>query len=141
MDTQLAGHDELLREAWEARRRAYAPYSGFAVGAALLASSGAVYSGCNIENRSYGLTICAERVALFKAVTAGERRFVALAVVTEGPEVVLPCGACRQTLAEFGLDTVVVAATASGERTVLPLERLIPLPFVPPDVMDTDKHA
>lgn len=141
MNAQPGDHDDLLREAWEARRRAYAPYSGFAVGAALLASSGAFYSGCNVENRSYGLTICAERVALFKAVAAGERRFVALAVVTEEPDVVLPCGACRQTLAEFGLDTVVVAATASGQRTVLSLEKLLPLPFVPPDATGTIKEA
>lgn len=133
----MTDYEELLQAAREARTRAYAPYSQFAVGAALLASSGVVYSGCNVENRSYGLTICAERVALFKAVAAGERRFTAVAVVTEGPEVVTPCGACRQVLAEFGLETVVVASNLDGQQAVFKLSELLPLPFVPSDAVRT----
>ena len=135
----MAEYQQLMREAHEARARAYAPYSGFAVGAAVLASSGKIYAGCNVENRSYGLTICAERVALFKAVAAGERRFVAVAVVTDGPEVVAPCGACRQTLAEFGLEIVVIASTLTGQQAVFTLQELLPHPFVPPEA--TERHG
>lgn len=136
----MTNYDKLLEEAAEARKRAYAPYSRYAVGAALLASSNVVYSGCNVENRSYGLTVCAERVALFKAIAAGERRFKALAVVTEGPDLAMPCGACRQTLAEFGLDLVIVAATAQGLRTTRPLRELLPLPFIPSEVTSPRLH-
>lgn len=134
---RVTDYQELTRAAQEARRGAYAPYSQYAVGAALLASSGTVYLGCNVENCSYGLTMCAERVALFKAVAAGERRFTAIAVVTAGPEIVLPCGACRQTLAEFGLDTVVIASTLQGQQTILKLNALLPLPFVPAQLNET----
>jgi cytidine deaminase len=119
--------DELVALAKEARRNAYAPFSNFAVGAALLAKSGQVYSGCNVENASYGLSICAERVALFKAVAAGEREFVAIAVVTETGAT--PCGACRQVLREFGGDLRVIVANLKGERRVYTLEELLPHSF------------
>jgi len=95
---------ELLRAAERARRASYAPYSRFAVGAALLSTSGRVYLGCNVENASFGLSICAERSAIFQAVSAGEREFSAIAVTAGTGQGAPPCGACRQVLAEFGLD-------------------------------------
>ena len=116
---------ELIRLAREARERAYAPYSNFAVGAALLCASGRVYAGCNIENISYGLTTCAERVAVFKAVSEGEHDFVSIAVVTENGA--SPCGACRQVLSEFGPDMEVVIGHAdSDEYEVYTLTELLP---------------
>ena len=104
----------LLSEAIAARANAYAPYSQFPVGAALLARSGKVYRGVNVENASFGVTVCAERTALFTAIAAGERAFEAIAVVadTEGP--VRPCGACRQALAEFGTDLRIVMGNVAG---------------------------
>ena len=104
---------ELIHQARIARQKAYCPYSGFAVGAALLAESGKVYLGVNCENASFGATICAERSALTAAVTAGERHFLALAIAA-GDEPVKPCGICRQLLAEFG-DMAVYGAAVSGE--------------------------
>jgi len=120
---------ELVAVAREARDTAYAPYSGFAVGAALRTKSGRVYSGSNVENASYGVTICAERVAIFKAVSAGEREFEALAVVSE--TVAPPCGACRQVLAEFGLDTKVIIAGLDDSQEVHTVRDLLPIAFTP----------
>jgi cytidine deaminase len=100
---------ELISLAARARECAYAPYSGYAVGAALLGRSGQVYTGCNVENAVYSLTVCAERAALFKAVSEGERAFEAIAVVTSNGGT--PCGSCRQVLAEFGPDMQVLVAT------------------------------
>ncbi len=105
---------ELVRSAHEVRERAYAPYSHYAVGAALLGKSGRIYTGCNVENSSYGLTICAERAAVFKAVSEGEREFQALAVVTANGGT--PCGACRQVYLEFASpDAPVIVADAEGK--------------------------
>jgi len=107
--TELPITDEqLIAEARKAREFAYAPYSRFPVGAALFAKSGKVYTGCNIENSSYGLSICAERVALFKAVSNGEREFLTIAVVGMDSSPVFPCGACRQVLYEFSPDLTVL---------------------------------
>jgi len=106
-------YQQLIQIARQARQWAYAPYSHYAVGAALLGVSGKVYEGVNIENAAYPAGICAERVAVFKAVSEGERKFTAVAVVTSNGGA--PCGACRQVLAEFGLDTVVLIANAEGE--------------------------
>ncbi len=103
----------LIDLANEARRRAYAPYSNHYVGAALRTKSGRVFTGCNIENAAYPTGTCAERVAVFKAVSEGEREFEVIAVVT--PNGGSPCGACRQVLAEFGLDTIVLIANGKGE--------------------------
>lgn len=103
---------ELIRQAAAVQDQAYAPYSGYAVGAALLTASGQTFTGVNVENAVYPLTICAERAAVFSAVSAGQRDFQAVAVVTrDGGS---PCGACRQVLSEFGLDTIVIVADESG---------------------------
>jgi cytidine deaminase len=125
--------EELIDAAREARGWAYAPYSNYRVGAALLAASGKVYTGVNVENAAYPTGICAERVAVFKAVSEGEREFQAIAVVTANGG--SPCGSCRQVLAEFGLDTIVIIADETGrvikETTV---EGLLPGAFRPEDL-------
>ncbi|MBI5683985.1 MAG: cytidine deaminase [Verrucomicrobia bacterium] len=119
----------LVAAARVARRGVYAPYSKFRVGAALLASSGKVYHGSNVENASYGLTVCAERVAFFNAVSAGERRFVAIAVVSDGAAT--PCGACRQVMAEFApkLRILVAEAKRRGPVRTFLLDELLPSRF------------
>lgn len=119
----------LLAEARAARKNAYAPYSQFPVGAALLAESGRVYRGVNVENAAYGVTNCAERSALFAAIAAGERAFTAIAIVadTEGP--VRPCGICRQALAEFGDGLRVIMGNVTGEIDVRSLDSLLPAGF------------
>ena len=124
---------KLIRAAQEARKWAYAPYSGYAVGAALLTASGRVYDGVNIENAAYPSGICAERVAVFKAVSEGEREFLAVAVATDNGG--SPCGACRQVLAEFGLDTVLLIARADGQLlSETTLRELLPGAFGPSDL-------
>jgi cytidine deaminase len=120
--------EQLIEAAKQARQWAYAPYSHYLVGAAVLTSSGRIYDGINIENAAYPATICAERVALFKAVSEGERQFIALAVVTNNGGT--PCGICRQVLAEFGLDTTILVADDSGEvKLEVSLNELLPLAF------------
>ena len=118
---------ELIAAAAAAREWAYVPYSGFAVGAALLASNGTVYTGCNVENASYGLTVCAERNAVFHAVVSGARDFLAVAVVTANG--VTPCGACRQVLAEFSPTMTVITSDMAGNRRVYTLSELLPDAF------------
>ena len=122
--------EELIQAAIEARRRAYAPYSNYSVGAALLTSTGKIYTGVNIENAAYPTTICAERVAVFKAVSEGECKFTAIAVVTlNGGS---PCGSCRQVLAEFGLDTRILIADEQGRLLKeTSVEDLLPGAFMP----------
>jgi cytidine deaminase len=119
--------EELVTLAAEARREAYAPYSKYAVGAALLGKSGKVYTGCNVENAVYSETICAERTAVVKAISEGEREFKAIAVVTVNGGT--PCGACRQVLAEFGLDTRVLIATPKRLIRVETVSSLLPGAF------------
>ena len=118
---------ELVALAVQARGNAYAPYSHYEVGAALLAGSGRVYTGCNVENSSFGLTICAERTAAVKAISEGEREFVAVAVVTADGGT--PCGACRQVLAEFGPTMRVVIADTAGNCKTHSLPELLPNAF------------
>ena len=119
---------ELIESATEARLHAYVPYSRFAVGAAVQCRSGAIYVGTNIENISYGLTVCAERIAIGSAITAGEREFVAIAVVADTIEPIVPCGACRQFLAEFAPDLIIVSATLRGDQKIENLSHLLPDP-------------
>src|SRR6267143_4399034 len=118
----------LIQAASRARLQAYAPYSSFAVGAAVQCKSGNVFVGSNIENISYGLTICAERIAIATAVAAGEREFVAIAVVADTSETIVPCGACRQFLAEFAPELIIVSATVRGDQKIENLSHLLPDP-------------
>ena len=119
-------NDGLISAAWLAREHAYAPYSNFAVGAAALTDGGQVVSGANVENLSFGLTICAERVAIAAAVAGGARRISRVAVVADTSTPVSPCGACRQVMAEFGVDEVVIANRS--ETLVFKLSELLPRP-------------
>jgi cytidine deaminase len=118
---------DLIRRATEARDRAYAPYSRFKVGAALQTAAGDVFVGCNIENASLGLTICAERAAVASAVSEGCSDFTAIAVVTDGDVVCPPCGSCRQVLAEFNPNLHVIMTTTSGAVREMNLIELLPL--------------
>lgn len=124
---------QLVQTAIQARRWAYVPYSNYPVGAALVTDSGKIYDGVNVENAAYPTTMCAERIAVFKAVSEGERNFTAIAVVTSNGG--MPCGSCRQVLAEFGLDTWVIIADHNG-RIVneSSIKDLLPGAFLPHDL-------
>lgn len=133
---------ELIRAAFRAREYAYAPYSHFAVGAALLSQSGKIYTGCNIECASYSVTNCAERTALFKAVSEGECNFTAIAVVgartdrSDDSLITSPCGVCRQALYEFGgAELLVIMAKSEDDFTEMTLGKLLPLGFGPEKVV------
>ena len=121
--------EELVSLALKAREYAYAPYSGFAVGAAFLTTGGTVYTGCNVENSSYGLTMCAERVALFTAVAQGERNFAALAMAAGTEVYCSPCGACRQVFVEFGGDLKIYMANCHGAYKETTATQLVPEAF------------
>ena len=125
----MTEYDSLIATARRARENAHAPYSSFRVGAALRAKSGRIFGGCNVENATYGLTVCAERVAIFKAVSEGERGFDAVAVVTDADSLTPPCGACRQLIWEFCGDVPVVLANLKGKKEVLQMRDLFPKPF------------
>lgn len=121
--------EKLVQAALKARERAYAPYSHFRVGAALLGSSGTIYTGCNVENASYGATICAERTALVKAVSEGEQSFQALVIASGSPEPVAPCGICRQVLVEFGNDLKLWLVNTEGKTIETSLKECFPNAF------------
>jgi len=121
--------ERLIAEAFRSRGNAVSKRSGFSVGAAIEAEDGTIYGGCNVENSTYGLTVCAERVAIWKALSEGVRRFRAVAVVTGADEPTPPCGACRQILWEFAGDVPVVSATAGGKRKLYRMSDLLPEPF------------
>ena len=121
---------KLLESARTARDAAYAPYSGnFKVGAAVLTADGQIFTGCNIENASFGASMCAERVAIFSAIAAGQRQIKALAVIADTPQPVAPCGLCRQVLSEFSADCQVIMANLHGNYQVLTLDQLLPVAF------------
>lgn len=126
---------KLIDRAIVAREKTYSPYSHFSVGAALVCEDGSIYEGCNIENASYGLTNCAERTAIFKAVSEGRTKFKALAVVadTEGP--CAPCGACRQVMGEFNIP-IIIMGNLKGDIEVVSTEALLPFSFSSTDVID-----
>ncbi|MHB1418939.1 MAG: cytidine deaminase [Bacillota bacterium] len=117
---------ELLQVALGAMKNAYAPYSKFPVGAAVLTRNGKVYTGCNVENASSGLTVCAERTAIFKAVSEGEQEFSSIAVVADTDSYCSPCGACRQVIAEFGSDILVIMGNRHGEYQSKQISQLLP---------------
>lgn len=120
---------ELIKKAAQARQKAYAPYSKFLVGAALLTDKGKVYTGANVENASYGLTVCAERVAVLKAVSDGQKGFKKIVIVTDTERPKSLCGACLQVLAEFAKDIEIVCATLKGDKTNYKLGELLPRAF------------
>ncbi len=122
----------LLKAAFDARERAYAPYSRYHVGAALLTEDGEVFQGCNVENAAYSVSLCAERVAIFKAVSEGHHRLRAIAVVTENGGA--PCGSCRQVMREFAPDLIILIADEQGEVRRTTLADLLPDSFGPEDL-------
>lgn len=119
----------LLKLAGQSMKNAYVPYSNYRVGAALLDDQGNYYSGCNIENASFGLSVCAERTAIFKAISEGVRKIKALAVISETDKLASPCGACRQVMIEFGTQALVVMGNKHGDYQVLQIEALLPEAF------------
>ncbi|HRY30340.1 MAG TPA: cytidine deaminase [Elusimicrobiota bacterium] len=131
-----AVYRRLLAAAKAARQKAYAPYSRYRVGAAVLTFGGKIHAGCNVENASYGLTCCAERVAIFKAVSVGERRLRAVAIVLDAPSYGAPCGACRQVIYEFGPAADVLMGTVRGGVRVQRIGELLPLAFGPAHLKD-----
>jgi len=125
----VSEYDALISVAKLARENAHAKFSNFKVGAALRTTAGKVFGGCNVENATYGLTVCAERVAIFKAISEGERRFDAIAVVTDTDALTPPCGACRQLIWEFCGDIPVILSNLKGKTEVLQMRDLFPKPF------------
>lgn len=124
---------ELLAKAYEAMEKAYVPYSKFQVGAALLTKSGEVYTGCNIENASFGATICAERTAIFKAVSDGAKDFTTLAIVSSSKQHTYPCGICRQVMSEFMMDATLIFDDQEKGILEIPMTDILPYKF---DLMD-----
>jgi cytidine deaminase len=125
----MSDYHHLLTIAKQTRENAHAPYSNFRVGAAVRATSGRIFSGCNVENATYGLTVCAERIAIFKALSEGERGFDAISVVTDTDTLTPPCGACRQLIWEFCGDIPVILANLKGKTETIQMRDLFPKPF------------
>ena len=112
-----------------AKNNSYSPYSNFRVGAALLTKTGKIFTGCNIENSSYSLTICAERTAIFKAVSEGQQNFKAIAISSDMKEIIPPCGACRQVLMDLASDIDVILSGSNNKPIIIKLSKLLPMPF------------
>lgn len=130
--------EDLLREAKRGMDLAYAPYSHYKVGAAVLSGSGKIYTGCNIENASFPMSMCAERVAIFKAFSEGEREFLALAVVANSSTLSVPCGGCRQVIVEFAPEMPIALCNNDGKRKIIKAKDLLPLPFTKDYLEDPD---
>jgi cytidine deaminase len=126
---------KLIKEAEKARKRAYTPYSKFQVGAAVLCADGKIFTGCNIENASFGLTICAERVAISKAISEGSTQFEAIAVIGDTAKPCSPCGACRQVISEFGDDIPLIMANLKGDVKIKKIKELLPEAFGKNDLL------
>jgi cytidine deaminase len=126
---------QLLKAAEEAKNKAYVPYSKFRVGAALLTKEGKVYTGCNIENASFGATNCAERTAIFKAVSEGEKEFAAIAINTDAESLTFPCGICRQVMVEFAHDLKLIIGNPEGKYKVFTMDDILPNSFSPKDLI------
>ena len=125
----MSEYEALITAATQSRENAHAAYSNFRVGAGLRATSGRIFGGCNVENATYGLTVCAERVAILKAISEGERGFDAIAVVTDTDALTPPCGACRQLIWEFCGDVPVILANLKGKVEIIAMKDLFPKPF------------
>ncbi len=128
-------YKKLVKEAEKARKKAYTPYSKFKVGAAVLSVDGKIFSGCNIENASFGLAVCAERVAIFKAISEGSTKFKAIAVIGDTDKPCSPCGACRQVISEFGEDIPLIMANLKGDVKIKKIEELLPEAFGKNDLL------
>lgn len=131
-------YKELIKKAMEAKQNAYAPYSGFPVGAALLTEAGDIYTGCNIECSSYGGTNCAERTAIFKAISEGERNIEAIAVISGSDDYIYPCGICRQVIAEFGDKIKIIVAKSEYDFKIYTINELLPNSFSYKDIKKVD---
>lgn len=130
--------DRLIETALLAKSNAYAPYSQFNVGAALLTEDYTLFAGCNVENSSYSLTICAERNAVFKAVCAGQTKYKAMAIVSDNKKFLSPCGACRQVLSEFSPEIELILTTSTGDVKITSLDKIFPMPA---DLKRLGKHS
>ena len=128
-------YEKLIKEAEKARKKAYTPYSKFKVGAAVLCDDGKIFSGCNIENVSFGLTICAERVAFFKAISEGSTKFKAIAVIGNTDKPCSPCGSCRQVISEFSEDIPLIMANLKGDVRIKKIKELLPEAFGKNDLL------
>lgn len=126
---------KLIKEAEKARKKAYTPYSKFKVGAALLSVDGKIFTGCNIENASFGLAVCAERVAIFKAISEGSTKFKAIAVIGDTDKPCSPCGACRQVISEFGEGIPLIMANLKGDVKIKKIKELLPEAFGKNDLL------
>lgn len=131
-------YEKLIKEAERAKKKAYTPYSKFKVGAAVLCADGKIYTGCNIENASFGLTVCAERVAIFKAISEGSTKFEAIAVIGDTEKPCSPCGACRQVMSEFCEDTPLIMANSKGDVKIKKVKELLPEAFGKNDLLSGD---
>ena len=128
-------YKRLIKEAEKARKSAYTPYSKFNVGAAILISDGKIFTGCNIENASFGLTVCAERVAVLKAISEGSTKFDAIAIVGDTNRPCSPCGACRQVISEFGKDIKIIMSNLKGDIKIKKICELLPEAFSKNDLI------